>query len=151
MLLFLFYIKSMYHKYLPCQILSHKFDEKSHFLNYKFSIRLPTISQFKNGWVQKRELGWGRMWCHAIKTSKQTWLYFSMQKKRLRFVFYPSFCVFIYACLGKVMLSSRCVVLIGWHHKKTADTNNSGPTIWWFEYNGGHLFDKFTWDISWKE
>ena len=30
----------MYFKYLPCQILSHDFDEKSDFLNYEFSIQL---------------------------------------------------------------------------------------------------------------
>ena len=34
----------MYYKYLPCQILSHDFDEKSDFLNYEFSIRLLAIN-----------------------------------------------------------------------------------------------------------
>jgi len=29
--------------------------------------------------------------------------------------------------------STCCVVLIGLRHKKTADTNNTGPTIWRFE------------------
>ena len=53
--LFLLYFESMYHKYLPCQILSHDFDEKSDFLNYEFSIRLPAITQLKNDLVQKRE------------------------------------------------------------------------------------------------
>ena len=42
----------MYYKYLPCQILSHDFDEKSDFLNYEFSVRLPAITRFKNGQVQ---------------------------------------------------------------------------------------------------
>ena len=58
---FLLYFESMYYKYLPCQILSHDFDEKSDFLNYEFSTRLPAITQFKNGRVRKRELGQGRM------------------------------------------------------------------------------------------
>ena len=46
----------MYYRYLPCLILSHDFDEKSDFLNYEFSKRLPAITQFKNGLVQRREL-----------------------------------------------------------------------------------------------
>ena len=36
--LFFLYFESMNYKYLPCQILSHDFDEKSDFLNYKFLI-----------------------------------------------------------------------------------------------------------------
>ena len=48
------YSESMYYKYPPCQILSHDFDEKSDFLNYEFSIRLPAITQLKNDRVQKR-------------------------------------------------------------------------------------------------
>ena len=55
--LFLLYFESMYYSYLPCLILSHDFDEQSDFLNYEFSKRLPAITQFKNGLVQKRELG----------------------------------------------------------------------------------------------
>ena len=58
---FVLYFESMYYRYLPCLILSHDFDEKSDFLNYEFSKRLPVITQFKNGLVQKRELGRGRM------------------------------------------------------------------------------------------
>ena len=38
--LFFLYFGSMYHKYLPCQILSHDFDEKSDFFNYEFSIKM---------------------------------------------------------------------------------------------------------------
>ena len=52
------YFESMYYKYLPCQNLSHDFDD---FLNYEFSIRFPAITQLKNGPVQKRELGRGTM------------------------------------------------------------------------------------------
>ena len=63
----------MYYKYLPCQILSHDFDEKSVFLKYEFSIRLPAITQFKNGLVQKGELGRGRMWRHPIK-QRNDWI-----------------------------------------------------------------------------
>ena len=44
----------MNYKHLPCQILGHDFDEKSDFLNYEFSIRLPAITQLKNGQVQKK-------------------------------------------------------------------------------------------------
>ena len=58
---FLLCFESMYYRYLPYLILSHDFDEKSDFLNYEFSKRLPAITQFKNGLVQKRELGRGRM------------------------------------------------------------------------------------------
>ena len=46
--LFLLYFESLYYKYLLCQILSHDFDEKSDFLNYEFSIRLPAITQFRS-------------------------------------------------------------------------------------------------------
>ena len=45
----------MYYKYLLCQILSHDFDKKFDFLNYEFSIRLPTISQLKKERVGSRE------------------------------------------------------------------------------------------------
>ena len=34
--LFYLYFKSMYYKYLPCQILNHDFDEKSDFFNPEF-------------------------------------------------------------------------------------------------------------------
>ena len=44
------WITSTYH----AKILGHDFDEKSNFLNYELSIRLPTITQLKNGWVQER-------------------------------------------------------------------------------------------------
>ena len=44
----------MIYKYLPCQILGHDFDEKSEFLDHKLPIKLPAITQFKNGQVQKR-------------------------------------------------------------------------------------------------
>ena len=59
--LFLLHSESMIYKDLPCQILGHDFDEKSEFLDYELSIKLPAIIQFKNGLVQKRELGQGRM------------------------------------------------------------------------------------------
>ena len=55
--LFFPYLERMYSKYLPCQILSHDFNEKCDFLNNEFSIRFPAITQFKNGLLQKRELG----------------------------------------------------------------------------------------------
>ena len=51
---FVLNFKSMYYRWLPCLILSHDF------LNYEFSKRLTAITQFKNGLVQKRELGRGR-------------------------------------------------------------------------------------------
>ena len=40
---------------------NHDFDEKFDFFNYKFPIRLPAITRLKNGRVQNRELGRGRM------------------------------------------------------------------------------------------
>ena len=43
----------MIYKYLPCQILGHDFDEKSEFLDYELSIKLPAITQLKIGRVQK--------------------------------------------------------------------------------------------------
>ena len=46
--LFFLCFESLYYKYLLCQILSHDFDEKSDFLNYEFSIRLPAITQFSS-------------------------------------------------------------------------------------------------------
>ena len=52
--LFSLHFESMNYKYLPCQSLSHDFNEKSDFLNYEFSIRLPAITQFKSSRVQKR-------------------------------------------------------------------------------------------------
>ena len=57
----------MIYKYLPCQILGHDFDEKCEFLDRELSIKLPVITQFKNGLVQRRELGQGRMCRHPIK------------------------------------------------------------------------------------
>ena len=44
----------MIYNYLPCQILGHDFKEKSEFLDFELSIKLPAITQFKNGRVQKR-------------------------------------------------------------------------------------------------
>ena len=38
-----------------------------------FAPRILDITQFKNGRVQKGELGRGRMWHHPIKTSKASW------------------------------------------------------------------------------
>ena len=77
--LFFFYFESIYYMNLPCQILSHDFDERSDFLNYKFSIRLPATAQSKNGWVQKRELGRGRVQSrHQYKRG-----YSSMQKRNI--------------------------------------------------------------------
>ena len=99
--LFLLYFESMYHKYLPCQILSHDFDEKSDFLNYEFSIRLPAITRFKNGLVQKRE-SWVEGGCDVIQSRHQNKRgYLSMHKRSARFTFYPSSCVFVNACLGE--------------------------------------------------
>ena len=44
----------MIYNYLPCQILGHDFNEKSEFLDFEFCIKLPAITQLKNGQVQKR-------------------------------------------------------------------------------------------------
>jgi len=46
----------MIYNYLPCQILGHDFNEKSEFLDFELSIKVPAIThvQFKNGRVQKR-------------------------------------------------------------------------------------------------
>ena len=52
--LFFLHFESMIYKYLPSQSLGHDFDEKSDFLNYKFSKRLPAITELKNVRVQKR-------------------------------------------------------------------------------------------------
>ena len=43
------------------------FDEKSDFLDYEFSIRLPAITQLKSGLVQKKELGRGRPWKKTLE------------------------------------------------------------------------------------
>ena len=53
--LFFLHFESMIYKYLPCQILGHDFDQKFEFLDYELSIKLPAITQFKNGRVQKRD------------------------------------------------------------------------------------------------
>ena len=47
----------MYYRYLPCLILSHDFDEKSDFLNYEFSNRLPAITQLKKRSSSKEGVG----------------------------------------------------------------------------------------------
>ena len=52
--LFFLHFESMIYNYLPCQILGHDFNEKSKFLDFELSIKLPAITQFKNGRVQKR-------------------------------------------------------------------------------------------------
>ena len=53
--LFFLHFESMIYKYLPCQILGHDFDQKFEFLDYELSIKLPAITQFKNGRDQKRD------------------------------------------------------------------------------------------------
>ena len=125
--LFFFYFEGICHKYIPYQTLSHDFDEKSDFLNYEFSIRLPVIIQFKNGWVQKRELVEGE--CDVIQTIHQNKrAYFSVHKRSARFMFYRVFLSRL--ALEKILPSRRCVALIRWRLKKIDATNNSGPTIW---------------------
>ena len=62
----------MYYSYLPCLILSHDFDEKSDFFNYEFSIRLPAITQFKNGLVQKTQQLDGIIFSKASVDKKHT-------------------------------------------------------------------------------
>ena len=52
--LVLLHFESMIYNYLPCQILGLDFNEKSEFLDFELSIKLPAITQFKNGRVQKR-------------------------------------------------------------------------------------------------
>ena len=51
--LFFLHFESMIYNYLPCQILGHEFNEKSEFLDFELSIKLPAITQLKNGRVQK--------------------------------------------------------------------------------------------------
>ena len=104
--LFFLYFESMYYKYLPSQILSHDFDEKSDFLNYEFSIRLPA---FKYGRVQNRVGSREDMTSSSqdIKTNLAT-----LECRRvvrgscfiLRRVFLPTL------ALEKIMQSSCCVV-----------------------------------------
>ena len=98
--LFFLYFKSMSYKHLPCQILSHDFDEKSDFLNYEFSIRLPAITQFQKRPSSKES--WVEGGYDVIQSRHQNKRgYFRMQTSSARFMFYPSLCVFVYACLGK--------------------------------------------------
>ena len=48
-------------------------------------------------------------------------------------MFYPLSCVFVHACLG-IDYAMGLLCCLDWtYHKKTADTNYSGPTIWQFE------------------
>ena len=51
--LFFLHFESMIYKYRQYQILGHIFDKKSEFLDYELSIKLPAITQFKNGRVQR--------------------------------------------------------------------------------------------------
>ena len=44
----------MIYNYLPCEILGQDFNKKSEFLDFELSIKLPAITQLKNGRVQKR-------------------------------------------------------------------------------------------------
>ena len=43
-LIYHLHFETMIYKYLPCQILGHDFDEKSEFLDYALSIKLPAIT-----------------------------------------------------------------------------------------------------------
>ena len=52
--LFFLHFESMIYNYLPCQILGYDFNKKSEFLDFELSIKLPAITQLKNGQVQKR-------------------------------------------------------------------------------------------------
>jgi len=145
--LFLLYFESMYYKYLPCQILIHDFDEKSDFLNYEFSIRLPAVTQFKNGRVQKRELGRGTMWFHPIKTSKQACLleYAEEECEVHVLSFFVCFCLrlpwerlcygaAVFSWLDNVTRRPLIQIITG---RPFGDLSN-----------GGRVSDKFTWAIS---
>ena len=44
----------MIYNYVLCQIFGHDFNEKSEFFDFDLSIKLPAITQFINGLVQKR-------------------------------------------------------------------------------------------------
>ena len=110
--LFFLYFESMYYKYLPSQILSHDFDEKSNFLNYKFWIRLPAITQFQK-WPSSKE-SWVEGGCDFIQSrhlNKRG--YFRMQKSSARLMFYPSSCVFSLRLPWK-RLCHLAVVLFDW-------------------------------------
>ena len=53
--LFFLYFESMIYNYLPCQILGHDFNEKSEFLDFELSIKLPAkkCSFYYNLFVHK--------------------------------------------------------------------------------------------------
>ena len=127
--LFFSYVRSMYYKYLPCQIFSHDFDEKSDFLNNEFSLRLHAITPFKNGRVQKRELGRGRMWGLPIKSSKQTWLLEYSEEECEAHVLSFVMCF-------RLRLSWKRFygdAVLSWLDDVTRRPNNRRPTNWRFE------------------
>lgn len=98
--LFFLHFESMIYNHLPCQILGHDFNEKSEFLDFELSIKLPAITQLKNGRVQKRS--WVEGGCDVIQSRHQNKCgYFGTKTRSARFMFYLSSCVFIYACLEK--------------------------------------------------
>ena len=111
--LFFLHFESTNYKYLPCQILGHDFDEKSDFLNYEFSIRLPAITQTIQKWPSSKErwIEGGRDVIQSRHLNKRG--YFSMQKRSARFMFYLSSCVFCLRLAWK-RLCRLVVALFDW-------------------------------------
>ena len=118
--LFFSYVGSMYYKYLPCQIFSHNFDEKSDRL---FELRiLFTIARHYS--IQKRRSSKERVGSRenvrspyqVIITNVATWVFRRGVRGScvvLRDVFLSTL------VFEKILLWRCCVVFIGWRYKKT--------------------------------
>ena len=110
--IFFLHFESMIYKCLPCQILGHDFDEKSEFLDYERSIKLPAITQLKNGRVQKR-VGSRQDVTSSNQDNLNKRGYLSVQMRSAMVMFYPSSCVF---CLRSPCkrLCRQVVALFDW-------------------------------------
>ena len=127
--LFFSYLESMNYEYLQ----GHDFNKMSDFLNDKFLTQycMPLLNSKMAEFKRESLVDVG---CNVIQSRHQNKCgYFSMQERSATFMFCPSLYISIYPALEKIMPYSHCVVFIEWSHKKTADTNNSGPTIFRFE------------------
>ena len=84
-------------------------EKLENFLTYEFLIRLPAISQFKNGRVQKR-VGSREDVMSSNQDIKTNMAILVCRRGVQGSCFILRRVFFVYTCLEKIMPSSRCVV-----------------------------------------
>ena len=106
--LFFLYFESMCYKYLPCQILTNAFEEKSDFLNYDTITRHNSIQKWPSS---KERLGLREDVTSSNQDIKTNVNKYTEEECEVYVLFFAvCFCTL---ALEKIMPSSRCVVLTG--------------------------------------